>query len=88
MGDVHFLSHAKTAQHAYVKALEIESKVRLRSFRGRTFAFINLSRRLLQHGRISGYSIFIMMTLNLQMKRSTVLRPWILTMLLPGLVRR
>jgi superkiller protein 3 len=27
MGDAHFLSHAKTAQHAYVKALEIESKV-------------------------------------------------------------
>jgi superkiller protein 3 len=30
MGDVHFLSHAKIAQHAYVKALEIESKVRPR----------------------------------------------------------
>jgi superkiller protein 3 len=29
MGDVHFLSHARTAQHAYVKALEIESKVRV-----------------------------------------------------------
>lgn len=26
MGDAHFLSHAKTAQHAYVKALDIESK--------------------------------------------------------------
>ena len=29
MGDVHFLSHAKTAQHAYIKALEINSKVRV-----------------------------------------------------------
>jgi hypothetical protein len=27
MGDALFLSHAKTAQHAYVKALEIDSKV-------------------------------------------------------------
>jgi superkiller protein 3 len=27
IGDVHFLSHPKSAQHAYIKALEIESKV-------------------------------------------------------------
>jgi superkiller protein 3 len=42
MGDVHFRCHAKIAQHAYVKALEIESKVRLLSVFERTFAsFIN-----------------------------------------------
>ena len=88
MGDVHFLSNAKTAQHAYVRALEIELKVGLKSFWGGAFAFINHLRRPLQHGRISGYSISIMMTLNLRMKCSTVLRPWIPTMLLLGLVRR
>lgn len=27
IGNIHFLSHAKTAQHAYIKALEIEPKV-------------------------------------------------------------
>jgi superkiller protein 3 len=88
IGDVHFLSHAKVAQHAYVKALEIESKVYVVVTCIKALCIVSDQfKRMLSHGQILGCSISITMMSSLQMKFYIVRKLWILTTLLLGLAR-
>lgn len=85
LGDAYFLSNAKSAQHAYIKAIELDSKV-YSMFRNITVTYQRC--RMLQHGLASAYCTCIITTLIWRMKLFIVLKRLIQTMLLLGLVKR
>lgn len=64
LGNLNFLGKPKTAQHAYIKALDIDPKVRSKFdiYRGPVLTCI--SNRMLQHGQISAYYAFTTMIWN------------------------
>ncbi len=70
LGDMNLVSHPKEAQHAYVRALEINSKVAFFTFTRDRFGLI-LVFRTLTSGRASAYSASTIMILSWPAKRSS-----------------
>lgn len=82
LGNAYFLENAKSAQHAYIRSLELDSKVRV--IPQRSISILRAYDRMWLPGQILGYSICTTKILNLQTRRFCALRSWTQITLLCG----